>query len=168
MANLVVARVSANGWINLFNSSGSTDVIADVAGWFDDGTVGGGAHFHPVSPDRVLDTRIGGLARARRRSVPRSPYALDVAGGISVPADRVSAVFMNTTVTNTTTKGYLTVWPADLDRSRLRVEPQLGGRTETVPNLVLSSVSSAGWIRIYSPAGDTDAIGDVAGWFDRG
>ena len=73
---------------------------------------------------------------------------------------------MNTTVTNTTTKGYLTVWPADLDRplaSNLNWEAG-----QTVPNLVLSSVSSAGWIRIYSPAGNTDAIGDVAGWFDRG
>ncbi|GAH46910.1 unnamed protein product, partial [marine sediment metagenome] len=32
--NLVIAKVGANGQISIFNSSGATDVIADVVGWF--------------------------------------------------------------------------------------------------------------------------------------
>ncbi|MGH9226597.1 MAG: hypothetical protein ACRD2W_23065 [Acidimicrobiales bacterium] len=32
--NLVVAKVGADGKVNLFNLTGSTHVVADVAGWF--------------------------------------------------------------------------------------------------------------------------------------
>lgn len=35
--NLVVAKVGAGGAVSIFNDAGSTDVIADVAGWFDAG-----------------------------------------------------------------------------------------------------------------------------------
>ena len=36
--NLVVAKLGAGGAISVFNLLGSTDVIADVQGWFDDGS----------------------------------------------------------------------------------------------------------------------------------
>ncbi len=32
--NLVVVKVGAGGVVDLFNSTGSTHVVADVAGWF--------------------------------------------------------------------------------------------------------------------------------------
>ncbi len=32
--NLVVAKVGANGQVSIFNASGSTHLIVDVAGWF--------------------------------------------------------------------------------------------------------------------------------------
>jgi hypothetical protein len=32
--NLVVVKVGAGGFVNLYNSSGSTQLIADVMGWF--------------------------------------------------------------------------------------------------------------------------------------
>ena len=32
--NLVIAKLGANGQVSLFNSSGSTDIVADIVGWF--------------------------------------------------------------------------------------------------------------------------------------
>jgi hypothetical protein len=32
--NLVVVRLGANGKLDIFNAAGSTDVIADVVGWY--------------------------------------------------------------------------------------------------------------------------------------
>ena len=34
IANLVVAKVGADGEVSIYNAAGSTHVIADVAGWF--------------------------------------------------------------------------------------------------------------------------------------
>jgi hypothetical protein len=35
--NLVTAKVGANGQVTIFNGAGTTQVVADVAGWFDVG-----------------------------------------------------------------------------------------------------------------------------------
>ncbi|MEZ5142857.1 MAG: peptidoglycan DD-metalloendopeptidase family protein [Acidimicrobiales bacterium] len=57
VANLVVAGVDANGTVNLYNSSGTVDVIADVVGWFD--VDASGDRFTGLTPARILDTRDG-------------------------------------------------------------------------------------------------------------
>ena len=57
--NLVVAKVGAGGAISVFNLLGSTDVIADVQGWFDDGSDPAADTLVAVSPTRVLDSRDG-------------------------------------------------------------------------------------------------------------
>jgi hypothetical protein len=33
-ANLVVAKVGANGRVSIYNARGHTDVVVDVAGWY--------------------------------------------------------------------------------------------------------------------------------------
>jgi hypothetical protein len=37
VANLVTAKLGTGGQLSIYNSAGSADVIADVAGWFDAG-----------------------------------------------------------------------------------------------------------------------------------
>jgi hypothetical protein len=37
LSNLVTAKVGASGQVSVFNAFGSTEVIADVAGWYDTG-----------------------------------------------------------------------------------------------------------------------------------
>ncbi len=49
--NLVVAPVSADGSISIYNSVGSVNAIVDVTGWF------GGTSFSALTPARILDTR---------------------------------------------------------------------------------------------------------------
>ena len=32
--NLVVVKVSADGWLDFSNAAGTVDVVADIQGWF--------------------------------------------------------------------------------------------------------------------------------------
>ena len=57
--NLVVAKIGAGGAISIFNLLGTTNVIADVQGWFDDGSDPAADTLVAVSPTRVLDSRDG-------------------------------------------------------------------------------------------------------------
>ena len=59
LSNLVTAKLGTGGRLTLFNAVGSTHVIADVAGWYDDGTAATGARYHALTPSRILDTRSG-------------------------------------------------------------------------------------------------------------
>ena len=74
-----------------------------------------------------------------------------------------SAVVLNVTVTDTTGQSYLTVWPDGANQptaSDLNWVPGL-----TVPNLVVVKVGSNGKIDLFNPAGSTDVIIDVVGWY---
>ena len=55
VANLVLAKVGAGGQVSIFNSAGSTHVVADVVGYF---SAAGGV-FVPMSPQRIVDSRDG-------------------------------------------------------------------------------------------------------------
>jgi hypothetical protein len=159
--NLVLARVGNNGSVSLFNAAGSTDLIADVAGWFDDGSVEGGAQFHPLNPTRALDTRTttGGHPGALGNG---ASLTLPLAGSLAgVPSD-ASAVVMNTTVTSPTSASYLTVWPAGTARPTASNLNFVAG--DTRPNLVFATLGGGG-AGIFNKAGSTQVIADVAGWF---
>ena len=59
-ANLVVVTMSSDGTVTLFNgSAGSTDLIADVEGYYFGGSSLAPGGFAPVTPARLLDTRAG-------------------------------------------------------------------------------------------------------------
>ncbi len=158
--NLVVVKVGAGGNVSLYNSSGSTQLIADVMGWFPQGS-----DFTGVSPTRLLDTRSGNGA-------PQGPVpggqavSLDVTGRGGVPATGVSAVVLNVTVTGPTTSGYVTVWPHVLSKpatSNLNFSPG-----QTVPNLVIVKVGPDGLVDLFNSAGQTHVLADVMGWFPDG
>ena len=54
----MVVALGPTGAVNLYNSLGAVDVVADVEGYFTapSGTQG---QFHPIAPLRVCDTRLG-------------------------------------------------------------------------------------------------------------
>ncbi len=159
--NLVTAKLGAGGKVQLYNSMGSSHVIVDVAGWYDDGHSDTGATYHPVTPSRILDTRNG--------QGPLGAGAVmdvQVAGLGGVPASGVSAVVTNVTVTGPTAPGFLTVFPAG---EALPLASNLNFRPgQTVPNLVVAKQGAGGRMAIYNAAGTTHVIADVAGWFDLG
>ena len=163
--NLVIAKLGANGQISLYNAAGSTDVVADVTGWYDDGTSSTGSTFHPVTPSRILDTRYGNGA-------PTAPLGtgvtmnLQVTGSGGVPSTGVSAVVVNVTVTGTTAPSWLTVWPAGEARPMAASLNYVAG--QTIPNLVTAKLGTNGQISMYNAFGSTDLVADVAGWFDVG
>ncbi|MGZ4706010.1 MAG: S8 family peptidase, partial [Acidimicrobiales bacterium] len=57
IANLVTVKVGTGGRVSFFNALGSVNVIADVVGWYDDGTPIDGKLYTPTTPTRILESR---------------------------------------------------------------------------------------------------------------
>jgi hypothetical protein len=160
--NLVVVKLGTGGGVDVFNSAGSTHVVADVAGWFSDGVTESDGRFQPLSPARILDTRTGTGSPAVRLG-PGGSLELQVAGQGGVPVTGAAAVVMNVAATNTTAQSFLTVHPVGEPQplaSNLNWAPG-----ETVSNRVIAKLGSGGRVRIYNNAGETDLVVDVNGWF---
>jgi len=162
--NLVTVKVGANGRVNLFNSSGDTHVIADVAGYYTNIPPPSGGRFSALTPSRLLDTRIGTGAGGSTQPIGQDQSInLGVTGVGGVPASGVTAVALNVTVDQPTGTGYLTVWPAGEARPTASTHNFTPGIT--VANLVLAKVGANGQVSIYNSAGNTHVIADVIGYF---
>jgi hypothetical protein len=160
--NLVVVATGIGGKVSLYNLAGSVHLVADVAGWFGDGTEAGGARFHAFAPSRILDTRDGTGAPAGPIG-SLLPLELQVTGRGGVPAADVTSVVLNVTVTQPTASAHLTVWPSGEPRplaSNLNFGPGL-----TVANLVTVAVGAGGKVSIYNAGGSSHVVVDVAGWY---
>jgi len=163
IANTVIAKLGTNGKVSLYNSSGNTQLIADVAGYF-----GSAADLVPLSPGRLLDTRaIGSTVDNQFKGGgalgPGVRLDLTVAGRYGIPASGVGAAILNVTAVQPSAPGYLTLWPSGTAQpvaSNLNFMPG-----DVVPNLVIGKLGGAGKIAIFNSAGQTDVIADVAGWF---
>ncbi len=151
--NAILVGVGSGGRISLFNSSGATQLIVDVAGWFALG-------FDAITATRLMDTRegLGGVVLG-----PGETRNLRVSGVGDIPVAGVGAVSLNVTVTEPTGSGYLTVWPAGRDRplaSNLNFVPG-----QIVPNAVIAGVGANGEVSIFNSAGSTQVVVDITGWF---
>jgi len=131
-------------------------------------TLVGGSGYFPLAPSRICDTRppsVSGLSDqcSSKTLGPGSTLAVDVAGNGGVPSSGASAVVMNVTVTDTTSGGYLTLWPAGASRP---VASNLNWKAgETVANLVTVPLGSTGALDAYNYAGSADVIMDVEGYY---
>jgi hypothetical protein len=160
--NRVIVKVGTAGSVSFYNAFGSVDVVADVGGWFSDGsTAATGSMFVGVAPARILDTRASAAVGSSATIV------LTVAGQGGVPAMTAgvppAAAVLNVTVTNPTAASFLTIWPDGSTRplaSDLNYQPAL-----TVPNLVVVRLGATGAIDLYNAFGTTDVIVDVVGWY---
>ncbi len=156
--NLVTVPVGADGKVTLYNrSSGTTQLIADVFGYYLPGTPAVPGAFAPVSPARVLDTR------ATRAVGAESSLSFQVAGIRGVPAS-VSAVVLNVTVTTPQSFGHIIAYPsgkARPDTSNLNF-----AAGQTVPNSVTVPVGADGKVTLYNrSSGTTQLIADVFGYY---
>jgi hypothetical protein len=166
--NRVVAKVGSNGQVSVFNFQGNTDVVADVGGWFTDGSdaTATGGQFTGLTPARILDSRIGqGTAGAMG---PNGFITVQVAGLGGVPLMTApvppKAVVLNVTVTNTTAASFLTVYPSITPMPTASDLNWTAGLT--VPNLVVVKLGTDGKVAMYNLAGTTDVIADVVGWYN--
>jgi hypothetical protein len=165
VANLVVVPLSTSGQVSIFNASGSTNVVVDVAGWFGPATGGSsaGEYVSAPSPTRIADTR----------STSGEPYAgetlaaggtLTVAGFSDAPQVSSNALALNVTVTDTSAGGYLTVYPAGTTRPVASNLNWTAG--QTVAGRVLSQTDTTGSVTVYNgSSGTVDVIVDESGWF---
>ncbi len=154
--NRVIVPVGTGGKVSIFNSAGSTDVVVDVSGYFTDATASG-QPFTPQSPIRLADTRGSGSTLG-----PGGSFTLQVGGLNGVPSS-ATAVILNTTVTNTTAPSFLTAYPTGAARPLASDLNWVVG--QTVPNLVVAKLGSAGSVTFFNSAGSTDVVVDLFGFF---
>jgi hypothetical protein len=163
--NRVIVKVGTNpatstsGWVSIYNGAGSVNVVADVGGWFTDGTdpAATGTAFVGMTPTRVIDTRLGhGPIGAGATLI------LPIAGQNGVPVT-AKAVVLNVTVTGPTAQSFLTVWPDGASQPLASDLNYAAG--QTVPNLVVVKVGTTGAVDFYNGVGSTDVVVDVVGWY---
>ena len=155
--NLVTVPVGAGGQVSLFDrSSGTVQLVADVAGYFLPGKPGAPGLFQALAPSRVLDTRESSSAGAD------ASVSFRVAGVNGVPVGAASVVF-NLTVTEPESFGFVSAYASGTDRSAASNVNYAKG--QTVPNLVTVPVGADGKVTLFNrSAGKADLIADVAGY----
>ncbi|WP_035799736.1 DUF1565 domain-containing protein [Kitasatospora mediocidica] len=160
VANLVTVPV-VDGKISFAAGGGigSTDVIADLAGYYS----AKGSIFTPSGPTRMLDTR-DGTGGAKGPAQPGGSVDLQIAGAAGIPATGVTAVTLNVTVTDQTSAGFLTVYPHGNTRPTASNLNWATGRT--VANLVTVPVID-GKVSFATGGGTgtADVIADLAGYY---
>ncbi|NYH43895.1 hypothetical protein HNR22_003622 [Micromonospora jinlongensis] len=162
--NLVTVPV-VDGQINIFNnSSGTTHVIADLAGWFSPEAT---HTFVPMTPKRIVDSRssLGLPGRtpaplAARQTVRFAPFRGEVTCNPACPAP--TALLGNVTVTAPTTPGVLTLHPGGAARPTASNVNFVAG--ETASNAAVVAVGS-GVDLFHNSGGTSHVIVDQAGYF---
>jgi hypothetical protein len=169
--NLVIAQVGAGGKVAIYNNLGSTDILADVQGYYATpvaaGTTPPGSTYFPISPVRALDTRIGlgTPGGAVGQLGTQGVVDLTVAGIGGVPAGATGVVMNVTAADSPGPESYLTLYPTGTTRPVASNLNFVAG--QTVPNLVMVRVSN-GKVSIYNNLGSTNVIADIQGWFVQG
>ena len=166
--NLVIVPVGQGGQVTIYNHAGSTQVLADLQGYFApaaSGVVAGS--YVPLPPDRIVDTRPGsGLPYSGDTLEPGATLNVDAAGAGDVPAAGVAAVLLNVTVTDTTQAGYLSVYPQG---GSVPTSSDLNWTAgETVANRVVVPVGPTGQVTVYNHTGTAQLVVDVSGYFTQG
>src|SRR5262245_49948342 len=116
--------------------------------------------FHPTSPVRILDTRVG-TGGKHTKFTAHSTFNLQVTGS-AVPAG-ATAVVVNLITVNASVANYLTVYPAGAPRPLASsINFVKGGPTD---NLATVALSVTGQMAIYSSAATVDVVVDVEGYY---
>ncbi len=162
MANQTIAQVGEDGQVTIFNNAGNAHVIADVVGWFDAGT-GGGDHYAPLPPARIVDSRDGtGVGGSPSAWGPGTTRDVQVTGQGGVPGG-ADAVLVNLTVTGGSATSHLRAWPAGTampNASAINFAPN-----QTVANLSVVKIGTGGKISLFNSSGSVHVIVDVIGYF---
>jgi hypothetical protein len=148
-ANLVTVPLGTGGAVDVYNLAGSTDVVADLFGYYTSGSDAGSAYV-PVAPHRLLDTRQGGHGPLV------AGHPIQIQSGVAT-AEHPDAMVVNVTATNATTGGFVSLSDS-LGTSNLNFRPG-----QTVANLAI--VPTNGPFDIANLAGNVDVVVDLVGYF---
>ena len=165
--NRVVVPIGTAGQVSFYNGVGSMDLVVDVNGYFLDGSAPG-AQFVGVTPNRLVDTRIG-TGGVTGRVPAGGTLIVQVSGNGGVPAmgsaTPPSAVVVNVTADAPTRAGFFTVYPGGLTSAPFASDLNFVA-SQTVPNLVVVQLGPTGTIKIFNGGpGATHMVVDVVGWF---
>jgi hypothetical protein len=161
--NQVIALVGADGKVDFYNdSTGTTDLIADVAGYF---TPTPSSGYTALAPYRLVDTRYG-TGEPKRPLAGKSSFAVQIAGsdGGKLPSSGITAVALNITSTGSQGSGFLTAYG---DGTKTPTASNVNFTTnQTIANSVITPVGSDGKIRVYNGSTKaTSVVVDVVGYY---
>lgn len=122
------------------------------------GAAGTGSSYVPLSPYRLLDTRLTADPLG-----PGGSQNLTVTSVDSVPA-AATAVVLNVTVTGSSKASYVTVYPAGETTPNVSNLNFTAG--ETVANLAVVQVGASGQVTIFNSVGTVQVIVDLEGYFE--
>ena len=171
LSNFAIVPVGSDGEIDLADTNAPTDAIIDVVGYF---TATGGSAFVAAGPYRDIDTRSGnpaadcstdkGALAAKGGTLTANPVcaAYDLAPAVT---GNVTAVAINDTVTEGTSSGYLTTYPAGSARPTTS-DLDWQHANENVANLTFAGTGNSGEVTFANESsGTTQLIVDVYGFF---
>ncbi|HRE03493.1 MAG TPA: hypothetical protein PLV68_19505, partial [Ilumatobacteraceae bacterium] len=133
--------------------------------------LGAGGEYHPLTPDRIFDTRGTGINHTGgviATSAAGGTVDVQILGqsGIPAAAAEVLAVAISITVTEPTQVGYLAAYPSG---SAAGISSVVNfAKNQTVPNLSVQTVGANGklTIKVVTPvSGTAHVLIDVFGWF---
>jgi hypothetical protein len=167
IANLVtvkLAHISGTAGVFFANANGAVDVIADVVGYYDDGT-GAGDLYTGITPSRLLDSRTstGGWSAPLVAGTPRDLVVRQPTRADGVPAT-ATAVIANVTVTGATAGSFVKVWPSGVAPPNVSNINFAAG--QTIPNLVIVRIGTGNSIRFSNANGNVNVLVDIVGYFD--
>ncbi|MFL6098601.1 MAG: hypothetical protein ACJ71T_01450 [Actinomycetales bacterium] len=169
--NLAIVRTApCNGsWcepgdpiIRIYNgSSEPVDVLVDAVGLYADTTLENGLRYRPLTPTRIVDTRVSKGATTLFTGSTRL-----VTAPSSVAGDDTFALSANVTAIRPTMQTYLTLWPQYSNFPRPTVSQLNPAAGSTVANSVALEVGAGNKFNVYNHAGTVDVAVDVSGSFE--
>ncbi len=164
--NMVVLPVGPDGKVKLSNGSpGTVQLLGDVTGYFIGGTPTAPGSLDPLTPARVLDTRINLGATGQ---VPANGVIdVQLTGQGGIPASGVSAVAVNVTAVSPSAPGFISAWPSSSLQPTTSILNFTAG--QTTPNMVVLPVGPDGKVKLFNgSAGSVQLLADVTGYFIGG
>ncbi|MDF9816424.1 trypsin-like serine protease [Streptomyces sp. SPB162] len=149
LSNQAIVPIGTGGKISLYNFSGTSNLVVELAGYYSPTAT---KAFHPLSPVRLKDTRLNN----------GSPLAMDETIAIDVPYS-ADAVVVNATTVGSDGASYFTLFPHGITR------PATSDLNFTA-NALLSGhatvATGSGQIDLYNRFNHSHAIVDLSGYFN--
>jgi hypothetical protein len=160
--NLITVPVSATGYVDLYNSSGRVDLIADVQGYYttSSNTSDLQSGFIAAAPTRVLDTR-NGTGAARGTVGPRHTAVFKLP---SLPSNATAAT-LSITETGATAGGFVTAYCGTASTPPSTTSNLNFSRGQTTSNLAVVPVCDGGYVSLYNSTGNVSLIADLQGYY---
>lgn len=150
-SNLVTVQVGADRKVQLYNNTGNTHLLADLAGYYATDAAGLNTAF---APQRVLDTRPAGAVG------PAGKTTLNLSA--KVPAS-ATAVTLNLTGVGATQSTFVSAWPTGQARPNAS-NLNLAGANPT-SNLVTVQLGMNRSVDLYNNSGSVHLLADLAGYY---
>ncbi|MBI4906163.1 MAG: hypothetical protein HY820_21190 [Acidobacteria bacterium] len=164
VANSSIVRAGTNSGISLYTSD-AADLLIDISGYYTDSTAVTGLAFYPMTPCRVIDTRVQyrpqagpfgppsmGSRETRKFKFPSTPYC-------TVP--NAAAYSVTLTAVPPGALAYITAWPDGGPMPNVSSINSFAGRT--LANSVIIPASADGTIDVFA-YDSTDFLMDINGY----